>query len=427
MLSRADVGLVAEWSLRIVLVGALSVALWRSLRTDEHSSTSRSTTTTGLVRELSAAVANSAIASLDLTLDAMPSHAQRDVLIASRRAGISVHWHGAPPALAIEATSVREPDGHARLFVTGGAGAPLALADSAGILDSVPASAGVTIDAASVVGGIRAQQGRFAATTFVAASAPRRAVLVLGRADWETKFVMSALTESGWAVRARIPTAPGVAVHDDAVLPIDTGRYDVVIALDSSAADVAPAIARFVADGGGLVAEAGALSMEPLRALAPARATDRQPGRILLADDSVTPRDLPVRPLTGLSTDALPLEHERAGVTLAARRAGFGRVLVVGYDESWRWRMLGGESGLAAHRRWWSAAVGSVAPEREGATESAGNAAPLAALIDALGEASVSAPTNSPSQRHPLPFVLLVLLAAALLAETASRRFRGAR
>jgi len=220
-----------------------------------------------------------------------------------------------------------------------------------------------------------------------------------------------------------------VAVADAGLLPLDTARYDAVVALDSTAADLAPAIARFVASGGGLAAAGGATSLGPLRALVPARAGARRPGRILLDADSVTRADLPLMPLESVRGAAVVVERQPAGVAVAVRRAGSGRVLASGYDESWRWRMLGGTPGPAAHRAWWSRVVGMVAPEHERAGNAGtSDAAPLASMIDALG-----APTTAPADAarsgggDPLPIVLLVVLAAALLAETASRRFRGAR
>ncbi|MEP7001422.1 MAG: hypothetical protein ABI969_13140, partial [bacterium] len=207
----------------------------------------------------------------------------------------------------------------------------------------------------------------------------------------------------------------------------DTARYDAVVMLDSSAADLAPTIARYVATGGGLVVDGSALALEPLRALAPARASDRLPGRILLAEDSVTPRDLPLRALTAVRLDAITLERQAAGPALAARRAGMGRVLAVGYDESWRWRMLGGNGGVAAHRRWWSSAVGSVAPERSRMSSAPGDAAPLASLVSALGAPSNAVEGRARATGSALPLMLLLLIAACLLVETASRRFRGER
>lgn len=427
MRSRAELRPAAEWLLRAVLFAALAIALWRSLRRDEVIAVSRAVPATALARGIGDAIRNAAITSLDVNMDAMPSAADRDALAALRRAGVSVRWHGAVPALAMEVVRVREPEARSRVLVTSDAGPALALTDSAGLIDSVRATGGATVDATTVVGAVRAERGRFAALARPPGLEPRRAVLVLGRANWETKFVMQALTESGWVVRGRIPVAPGVVVRDDGLLPIDTSRYDVVIALDSSAADLAPAIARFVAEGGGLIAGGSALTADALRSLAPARAGARKPGRILLGDDTVTTRDLPMRALTTLRGDALPLQREATGVTLAARRAGLGRVLVVGYDESWRWRMLGGVSGPSSHRRWWSGAAGSVAPERSAGATQGADAAPLAALVAALGAPSPPAAQKDSPARNPLPLVILGILGAALLAETASRRFRGAR
>jgi hypothetical protein len=313
------------------------------------------------------------------------------------------------------------------VLVVSGNTAPASLSDSAGVLDTVRASAGASIDAEAIVGDVLASQGRFVARATPAASDKRRAVLVLGRPDWESKFAITALTEAGWTVRASIPTAPGVSIRDADILPIDTARYDAVVALDSSAADLAPAIARFVAQGGGLVAEGSALSIDAFAAFAPARAGVRIPGRILLAEDTVTRRDLPLRPLASLRPDAMALERQVAGPSIAARRAGLGRVLAVGYDESWRWRMLGGNSGLSAHRRWWSGAVGSVAPDHEMPVAPSGSAAPVAALVSSLGSPSVATTGGTHESHNPLPMILLAVIAAALLAETGSRRFRGAR
>jgi hypothetical protein len=305
----------------------------------------------------------------------------------------------------------------------------MSLSDSAGVLDTVRvAGGGAMLEASDVVGAVRASRGAFTASAPLPAAADRRDVLVLGRASWESKFVLMALTERGWQVRARLPAAPGVAVVDPALLPIDTARYDAVVMLDSTAADLAPAVARFVAAGGGLVAAGSATSLEALRPIIPARAGDRRPGRILLDDDSTTRADLPLRPLGALRADAVPLERQAAGVATAVRRAGSGRALSVGYDESWRWRMLGGASGPAAHGAWWSRMVGLVAPERgAGRPDARGEAAPTVALVGALGPPTPPAARSAPGESEPLPLVLLALLAAALLAETASRRFRGAR
>ena len=372
-------------------------------------------------------IADPRVTVLDVKIDAMPTRTDRALLVAFRRAGATVRWHDVPPALSIEAVRVREPDARTLVLVSASDSAVISLADSAGVLDTVRAQSGATINVATIVGNVRAQHGAFAARArLVATGSKPGAVLVLGRADWEGKFVMSALTEAGWTVRASVPIAPSVSVRDDGVLPLDTARYDVVIALDSSATTFGPAIARFVGQGGGLVASGEALGLESIRTLAPGRAGTRLPGRILLAGDSVRPRDLPLRPLVLTRPDALILDRQPAGAALLARRAGMGRVLAVGYDESWRWRMLGGASGLQAHRRWWSAAAGQVARERADVQSAGSDAAPLASLVAALGEPSPSVAAEARSGRESLPLLLLVLIVGCLLAETASRRFRGA-
>lgn len=427
MRSRAELRVPAEWAARVALIAMLAFALWRATRDATSGNVSRSVKASQLATALSPIAASANVRSLDVDIDAMPSSAERDLLAGMRRAGVDVRWHGTPPALAIEVARVREPDDRARVLVVSGNTAPTSLADSAGLLDTVRASAGATIDAEAIVGEVRAEQGQFAARTAPAPSDKRRAVLVLGRPDWESKFAITALTEAGWTVRASIPTAPGVSIRDADIQPIDTARYDAVVALDSSAVDLAPAIARFVIQGGGLVAEGSALSLEVFAAFAPARAGDRIPGRILLAEDTVTRRELPLRPLAALRPDAIALERQSAGPSLAARRAGLGRVLAVGYDESWRWRMLGGNSGLSAHRAWWSSAVGSVAPDHVMPVAPSGSAAPVAALVSALGPPSTAVQGVAREPRDPLPMILLVVIATALLAETGSRRFRGAR
>ena len=428
MRSHGNVRRVAEWLLRALLFTALGVALWRSMRHVESVPYTRGVLPETLERELRHAMTRSDGLSLELSVDSSPSRSDRDALVALRRSGVPVRWTGMIPPMALEVVRTREPSADSRLLLVGGERQPVTLSDSAGTLETVRAESGATVETGTLVGAVRAAHGRFIAVSPVPPDDQRRAVLVLGRAGWESKFVMAALAEAGWVVRARIPTAPGVTVSDDALLPLDTARYDVVVALDSSAADFTAAIVRFVAQGGGLVAGGSATTLDAFRPLLPARSDTRRPGRILLADDSVTPSDLPMRSLASLRADAVSLARERSGVTLAARRAGLGRALAVGYDESWRWRMLGGQSGLGAHRRWWSRTVGSVAPEHGRVQGAGADAAPRAAIVDALGPPSsrdltgVHAPADA-----TLPRMALLLVVAALLAETASRRFRGVR
>jgi hypothetical protein len=429
MPSRADLRRALEWAERGVLVLLLVIALWRALHERARGAEHRAATAAILARTLREATATPDIGGIALTLDSLPSSMQRAWLTALRHAGVAVQWRGELPALAVAAERAREPVSRTRVLLVSDAGVPLALTDSAGALDTLRLRAGgASLEAADVVGGVQVRRGAVVASAALPAAQPRREVLVLGRAGWESKFVLAALSEAGWRVRARLPTAPGVAVSDPGLFPIDTARYDAAVLLDSSAMDLAPAVARFVANGGGLVVAGSATTLDAFRPLVPARAGDRRPGRILLDADSVTRADLPLRPLGAMRADAVPLERQAAGLAAAVRRAGNGRVLALGYDESWRWRMLGGASGPALHRAWWSRTVGLVAPEHDDATSPAGaDAAPTAALVEALGPPSADARRATEPAPDSLPLALLVLIAAALLAETASRRLRGAR
>lgn len=429
MPSRAELRRRGEWVLRAALVALLALALWRSLHERTPGTEARAVRASTLARALDDATRGQRVGALDVEMDALPTPPQRAWLAALRSAGVALHWHGAVPALALSAERVREPDASVRVLLAADTGTAIALSDSAGALGSLRASSGGgVLEAADVVGAVRVRRGPYSARAAPPAATDRREVLVLGRPSWESRFVLAALAEAGWKVRGRLPVAPGVSVSDAGVLPIDTSRYDVVVALDSTAADLASAIARFVANGGGLVATGSATSLEALRRALPARAGARKPGRILLDADSVTRADLPIRPLADMRRDALAIERQSSGIAVAVRRAGAARAIAVGYDDTWRWRMLGGASGPAAHRAWWSRTVGLVAPEHDVAPPAAaGDAAPLASLVSRLGPASTSPTRAATAGSDALPLLLLVLLSLALLAETASRRFRGER
>jgi hypothetical protein len=411
------------------LVGTLAVALWRSLHPALPAALSRAATVRELPAALRAASSDARIGALHLVVDSLPEANERDWLAALRRAGVVVRWQGSPPALALEVERSREPESRVRLLVAADSGAPFVITDSAGALDSLRVAAGgATLESPTVVGRASAARGRWRVSAAVPPAPAPRAVLVLGRAGWESKFVAAALQEAGWTVRARLPAAPGVVVADPALLPVDSSRYAAVIALDSSATDLAPVLARFVAQGGGLVLAGEAPSVASLRALAPATTSARRPGRILLDGDSVTRADLPMRPLDAIRSDAVRLEGNAGQSMVAARRAGLGRVLTVGYDESWRWRMLGGTSGLAAHRAWWSHIVGLVAAEGPSTSAPvAPGGAPTAALVGALGPPTTATGPRDNSRAPGLPLIMLIAVVLLLLAETTSRRFRGAR
>lgn len=411
--------------MRAVLLGTLVLALWRSQRPSSSGSRVFSARTETLDRDMGRVLRGVDASGIAVELSAPPTAAQRDALVALRRAGVTVNWRGDVQGVALEVIRRREPNGGATIAVVGAGSAPLTLSDSAGVIDTVRGDV-ISLDVGTLVGAVKATRLAGLARAAAPKAAPRKAVLVLGQPDWEEKFVQAALSEAGWQVRARVPVAPGVVVRDDGLMPIDTGRYDAVVVLDTSAADLSPVIARFVQQGGGLVLTGGAVGIPALSGLAPATAGDRRPGRILLASDTVSLRDLPFRPLL-VRDDAVTLERQAPGAALAARRVGLGRALAVGYDESWRWRMLGGSSGLVEHREWWSRVIAAVAPERADTSPAGPDAAPRAALVDALGPSSSGASDASHAPTNELPAILLAVIILAALAETASRRFRGVR
>jgi hypothetical protein len=128
--------------------------------------------------------------------------------------------------------------------------------------------------------------------------------------------------------------------------------------------------------------------------------------------------------------DALVLEARDGQTVIAARRAGLGRVIQIGYDESWRWRMQGGDAGPEGHRRWWSAVVAATARRnaaRRASSGESGGAAPRAALTAAFGPSSPlsAGDRRAPGRHGPDPW-LLIASAGLLLAEWTSRRLRGA-
>jgi hypothetical protein len=414
--------------LRALLMAALAIALWRAVRSASAAMVTRASTVRELPPVMREASRDARIGALDVRVDSAPAARERDWLAALSRAGVAVRWQGGPPVLALDVRRTPEPESRVRLLVVADSSVPWAITDSAGALDSVRVLGGRgVLESPLVVGRAMVHRGRWQASAAVPREPAPRAVLVLGRVSWESKFVAAALQETGWTVRTRAPAAPGVVVSDAALLPIDTSRYAAAIALDSTAADLAPALARFVAQGGGLVLAGSAPHVVVLRALAPANTAARRPGRILLAGDSVTRADLAVRPLIAIRADAVRLEGTDAEPAVVVRRAGLGRVLTLRYDDSWQWRMLGGASGLAAHERWWSHIVSAVAPDADTTAATAQEGAPLAALVAAVGPAIPATAASASSESAPLPLILLMAIVLTLLAETASRRFRGAR
>ena len=131
--------------------------------------------------------------------------------------------------------------------------------------------------------------------------------------------------------------------------------------------------------------------------------------------------------MSTLKPDAVALERRTGGVAIAARRIGAGRVIQIGYDDSWRWRMAGPTGSENAHREWWARVIGAVAyvPSPSAAADvGQASSAPVALLVDRVGLPRASPPAGTrqaPVDRR----LILGLIMILLLAEWGSRRLRG--
>lgn len=357
-------------------------------------------------------------------------------LAALHRSGHTVSWSGAPPAVAMGVEHLAEPVGGSRIAVAAPSGTRILVRDAEGIIDSIRvARLGASVIGPDVVDqavGVGAGQ-RFGAAA--PDSASPRAVVVVGSASWEGKFIASALEEAGWTVIAHFSVAPNVVVGQAPTPQLDTSRISAVIAVDTTLGSLGPAITRFVRRGGGLVLAGPSGASRSLALIAPGvlgpriRPAPEPAGSIGLGAAGFYP-------VRALAADAVAVDLRNGRVTVAARRVGAGRVVQVGYDDSWRWRMSGPIGSEEAHRAWWSRIVASVAYVPDAAVRtppstplmdssvSIAESAPLARMVDRLGppRGPVTAGSGS-AQFDQRIFVVCIML--LLLAEWASRRTRG--
>jgi hypothetical protein len=300
------------------------------------------------------------------------------------------------------------------------------------VIDTVRAqNTGAALALSLIAGNLTARVNGAVASTVQRDSVALHRVLMIGEAGWESKFVAAALEEEGWKVDAFIRVAPGVDVTQGSAAVIDTSRYSAVVALDGAALPYANRIVAFARTGGGVVLALRAASLDamaPLRAGAVGRSTSE--ARAIRGGGSVNLATLAITPITSLRTDVVPLEKRAGSVTIAARRVGAGRSLQVGYDETWRWRMGGGDLAVHDHRAWWTGLVSRVAYARRvpsGTITTSTDDAPMIGLVAAIGPGTpASAMSNLSGQRSDLMAWLFVLLALGLIGEVASRRLRGA-
>jgi hypothetical protein len=364
-------------------------------------------------------------AAVHVTVDAPITAVQRDWLAAVRAGGARVSWDGnALTPLAAVADPMADPAGGTRVLVGAPSGARVVIGDAYGVLDSATAAmAGLRFLLPSAPVEVRVVSGSIAARPIVADSLTLGRVLVLGALGWESKFVAAALEERGWSVDLRLTISPRDAVRQGGAANLDL-RYAAVVALDSSAARDAAAIARYVRAGGGLVLAASAAEVPAFASLRPGRSLELRRGAEPF-DPAVEPRQqLALSPIA-LVEGGVAMERRDTVVAVAARRVERGRVLAMGYEDTWRWRMGGRDDAIAAHRDWWSGLVAAVAhaTPRPRSVAVLPDEAPYVRMLERLGPAR-------PLERAGVPWrpgktLLFAVLSLALLLEWMSRRLRG--
>ena len=421
---------VAELVLRAIALTALAAMLWRALR---PAPSAKREVAGGNIDASLRRWTTSPPGEMHVVFEAAPSEVSRAWIRALVRAGTPARWSSpreiAPAAVTAEPAP--EPYGATRVRLASAAGEPVGVSDAAGLIDSLPQGGSTELELAAIAGEIRAASPTFTATTASQDSITLKPVLVLGMAGWESKFTIAALEERGWHVSSRVRVAPRIEVTQGTLGTIDTSRYSAVIALDSSAASSAGEIARYARSGGGVVLVGSTAGSGAFAAIAPGSIGRRIAG-VAGAVASADPRSgLGAFAVTSIRADAVPLESRDRAVIVAARRVGLGRVLQLGYDETWRWRMGGGDEAATAHREWWSRLVAAVAYAPVVRRASAGDVGvdetPLASLIDALGPAvPLDTSLKPPRDETGTTRLLFAVAIVALLLEWTSRRLRGA-
>lgn len=358
----------------------------------------------------------------------LPPYA-RDWLHALAMAGTSVGWNGDPPAVtALAVDRVADPEGAVRARVALASASRVILSDPMGALDSVSdARGGAGFLVQSSPAFLAAAVGPTISRASPGDTLRLGRILVRGGAGWESKFLAAALEERGWTVDAELVLAPRLVVRQGSAKRLDTANYSALILLDSVPADPRP-IAEYVRSGGGLLLVGAAARGARFQGLRAGSAGTPVPAAEVFDTLSPNPRNslglIPILP----GPESVVLERRGALVAVAARRVERGRVVTVGFDDTWRWRLSGGGNSMAAHREWWAGLVAQVAHVSRGALPelSGMDEAPLATLVDRLGSPSSPPQGVSPDLASWRGWLLAIAL-AGLLLEWGSRRLRGAR
>ena len=431
MPSRAEARVLFERVLRGIVIVALAVLLWQSLR-DRTDFAGRSVAARGgaLSGSLSEWSIDPLISSIGLHLESIPPGIERAWLGALAAAGSRLTWSGDIAPTMIDAQPIASPAAGTSVRFAAPNGVPVVLRDEVGVIDTVSAQRhGVAVVLGSVTNQLTASVGGSVASAIQSDSAVLRRILVIGNAGWESKFVVAALDEAGWKVDALIRVGPNVDVAQGSVTLIDTARYSAVIALDGGSLPYARQIVEFAQTGGGVVLSPQAsriAALALLRSGAVSRAAADRPGPALSA---ANPSVLSLSPITSLRDDATAIESQSGAVAAAARRVGAGRALQIAYEDTWRWRMSGDDVAVRRQREWWTELVSSVAHSpriARGPTVTNTDEAPFVHLAAAIGRGSGTRNAlTQPGRVSEWMIWVFALLTITLVGEVMSRRLRG--
>ncbi len=365
--------------------------------------------------------------------DSIPTPDLRDWVAALPGSGTRMSWEGVtlkPSAVAVE--PVADPKGMSRVWVAAPGGSAVTVRDTLSEIDSVKARyGGAVFTTPHLDGTVRAVVGGTTATTALKDSLVIKPVLVLGVAGWEGKFIMASLEEYGWQVDGQFVIAPrsaGIVTQGPPDVEIDTSHYAAVIVYDSSAAKFIDPVTEFVRQGGGLITVGEASTLSDFSALLPGTSSAKLQDGTFDTDTAHSRRAFGMVALQ-LKPGAVAVENRDGRIAVAARRLGQGRILQVGYYNTWRWRMGGLETDpVHDFRSWWSAMVSSVAYAPRFPLTVAGTMepTPMASIVSTLGASKRErAPIVNPLDDPRLLPWLFGILMGALFLEWASRRLRG--
>jgi hypothetical protein len=431
--SRFSSRTIVEWFLRVLGLAALLLALWLAIRVQHVQPTAWARG--GKVRNaLALWSTREAPHHAHAVFDSIPSPDLRDWVAALPAAGTQTSWEGTtlkPSAVVVE--PVADPKPTARIWLAAPNGSSVVVRDTLTEIDSLRMrSGGAVVTAPHVEGVVRAIVGGTAATSILRDSLTIKPILLLGIASWEGKFILASLEEHGWDVDAQFGLSPktaGTVIQGDPTLTIDTAHYGAVIVLDTSTTKYASQITDFVHKGGGFIAAGDAAALPAFASLMPGVVSGKLLSSAFGTDTAHPRRAFELLPITQLKPGAVAVEHRDDHIAVAARRIETGRVLQVGYIDTWRWRMGGTETDpLHDYTSWWSSMVSSIvyAPHATLPTSASIEPTPMASLVSTLGPSETEqAPQSNPLDDTRLLPILCGIMLGAFLLEWASRRLRG--